>query len=427
MKSSLKNTLGVTVGIFCLMCWAQFAAAQSGNRTGGYQPQQVIPQQQFSGAVETYVPPSQSVPFASQPAQTSRLGFDQYDHQALDSLLQKYVDQNGDVDYTTWKSNQQDRATLMNYLRGMNSVDASVPSSTQSQMAFWINAYNALTIEGILQLFPTRSIKDHAPNANGYNIWDDFKMPVGGTEYSLNDIEHKVLRKMGDPRIHFAIVCASKSCPQLAQRAYFGSSLEQQLANSSRLFFHTPSKFTYDLQRGQLGLSKIIQWFGDDFGRNDQERLRYLSQFMPADAARLANSGSAAISYLEYDWGLNLAPVRSLTGGQNIGSVQTLRPQGSATRQPVPSQTLPPQGSATRQPVPGQFVSPQGSATRQPVPGQFVSPQGSATRQQYQGQLYQGQQFQGQQFQNFAPIQQPPGCINSGCPSQSGYGYGYGY
>ena len=358
MKSSLTPTFGIAFGTFCLVITAQVAVAQSGNRTSGYQPQQTIPQQRFPSAAEqaygsaqTYRQRSEPAPYAPQSREVARIGFDQYDHRTWDALLQKYVDQNGNVDYATWQTNEQDRSTLMSYLRGMNTIDTSLNSSQQSQMAFWINAYNALTIEGILQLYPTKSIQDHAPDANGFNIWDDFKLPVGGTEYSLNDIEHQILRKMGDPRIHFAIVCASKSCPQLSQRAYFPNSLDEQLTYSSTLFFHTPGKFSYDLQRGQLGLSRIIQWFGEDFGRSDQERLQYLSQFMPADAARLATTPSATINYLEYDWGLNAAPPRTqafrqnLAPNQNVGTV----PQGSATRQQAPAQGQPLQGSGARE------------------------------------------------------------------------------
>ena len=370
MKSSLTSIFGIAFGIFCLVISAQVAVAQSGNRNSGYQPQQTVPQQRFPSAAEqnygtaqNYRQLPQAVPFASQSRKVTRVGFEQYDHRSWDALLQKYVDQNGDVDYATWQTSEQDRSTLMSYLRGMNSIDTSLNSNQQSQMAFWINAYNALTIEGILRLFPTKSIKDHAPDANGFNIWDDFKLPVNGTEYSLNDIEHQILRKMGDPRIHFAIVCASKSCPQLSQRAYFPDSLDQQLAYSSGLFFHTPGKFSYNLQQGQIGLSPIIQWFGEDFGRSDQERLQYLSQFMPADAARLATSGSAAINYLEYDWGLNVAPPRTqafrqnFAPNQNAGTAQALQPQGSATRQQAPVQSQSRvqvqalQGSGTRGPI----------------------------------------------------------------------------
>ena len=352
MKSYLKNIVATTIASLCLMVLTQVSTAQSGSRSSGFQTQQIIPSQAVQQSYgqtyqpqQSYVQPSQASPYQAQPTQQrqiTRVGFDQYDHRGFDSLLQKYVDQRGNVDYVTWQSNSQDRSILLNYLLGMKSVDTSLQASRQSEMAFWINAYNALTLEGILQLYPTKSIKDHAPDASGYNIWDDFKLPVGGQEYSLNDIEHKVLRKMGDPRIHFAIVCASKGCPQLAQRAYFAESLDQQLSNSARLFFQTPEKFSYDLQRGQLGLSPIIQWFGEDFGRTDGERLQYLSQFMPAGAAQLAASGSATITYLDYDWGLNLAPAGSVV------PVQSFRPQGAVTGQVVPAQNFVQQGSGTR-------------------------------------------------------------------------------
>jgi len=355
MNSYLKNTIATIAGTLCLLILlTQNSVAQSGSRDSGYQLQPTpLTQTQPAATQDTYrnwQAPEQRFesspyqPQQTQPREITRFGVEQYDHRALDSLLQKYVNQNGDVDYGTWQSNTEDRSALTSYLSGMNSVDTSLRSNRPAEMAFWINAYNALTIEGILQLFPIRSIKDYAPAANGLNIWDDFKLPVGGSEYSLNDIEHKILRKMGDPRIHFAIVCASKGCPQLSQRAYFADSLEQQLAYSAGLFFRTPSKFSYDLQRGQLGLSPIIQWFGDDFGRNDQERLQYLSQFMPADARTLVASSTPAISYLDYDWSLNLAPARSTTV-----RTQTLRPQTLTTRQTAPIQFLDSQGSGTRE------------------------------------------------------------------------------
>ena len=365
MSSNFKKIVATTTASLCLMVLTQVSTAQSGTVISGYQPQQAIPSQavpQSYQPQQSYGQPYQAQPYQSQQIQQSqiaRVGFDQYAHRGFDSLLQKYVDQRGNVDYVTWQSNSQDRSVLLNYLRGMSSVDTSLQASRQSEMAFWINAYNALTLEGILQLYPTKSIKDHAPDPSGYNIWDDFKLPVGGQEYSLNNIEHQVLRKMGDPRIHFAIVCASKGCPQLAQRAYFAESLDQQLANSTRLFFQTPEKFSYDLQRGQLGLSPIIQWFGEDFGRTDGERLQYLSQFMPAGAAQLAASGSAGITYLDYDWSLNLAPAGSVV------AVQSFRPQGAVTGQVLPAQNVVQQGSATRGQV-GTYppIQPQRSCTQ---------------------------------------------------------------
>ena len=382
MNSYFKNTIATTAGTICLLILlTQNGVAQSGSSNSGFQLQQTpSAQARPSAAVQdTYARQgsgqrSETLLYESRQREVARVGFEQYDHSKWDALLQKYVDQNGDVDYGTWQSNAQDRSTLLGYLRGMNSVDTSVRSSRPAEMAFWINAYNALTIEGILQLFPTKSIKDHAPDANGFNIWDDFKLPVSDSEYSLNDIEHKVLRKMGDPRIHFEIVCASKGCPQLSHRAYFADSLDQQLAYSAGLFFHTPGKFSYDLQRGQIGLSPIIQWFGEDFGRNDQERLQYLSQFMPAEARGLAVSNSPAISYLDYDWSLNLAPTRT--------TVETLsvRPQEPTT----------------------------GSTTRQSPPVQYSQPQGSDTRGE---------------FETFRPVQPRGRCGQGGCASQAAYDY----
>ncbi len=324
---TIKSSV-VTIGLTMLL--TQVAVAQSGSRNNAVPSRQappatsqnLIPVQPNSGwRAETRRSEPRPEP-QPQPRATSRAGFEQYDHRVWDNLLQKYVDRDGNVDYTSWQTNQQDRAALLNYLLGMSAVDTSLGSNRQSEMAFWINAYNALTIEGILQVFPTKSIKDHAPDANGFNIWDDFKLPVAGNEYSLNDIEHQILRKMGDPRIHFAIVCASKGCPQLLQRAYFAESLDQQLTYGATLFFHTQGKFGYDLQQRQIALSPIIQWFGEDFGRTDAERLQYLAQFMPQDAARLAANGSPTISYLEYDWSLNLAPPKS-----TVQPTATLRPE----------------------------------------------------------------------------------------------------
>ena len=213
MSSYFKKIVATTIASLCVLVLTQVSTAQSGS--SGFQTQQIIPSQAVQQSYgQTYQPQqSYAQPYQTQQIQQqqiTRVGFDQYDHRGFDSLLQKYVDQRGNVDYVTWQSNSQDRSILLNYLLGMKSVDTSLQASHQSEMAFWINAYNALTLEGILQLYPTKSIKDHAPDASGYNIWDDFKLPVGRQEYSLNDIEHKVLRKMGDPRIHFAIVCASK-------------------------------------------------------------------------------------------------------------------------------------------------------------------------------------------------------------------------
>ena len=331
----MKNIhlFATATAIFCLHATLSSipAFSQSGSRNPAPQPNSSF-QQNFQTAPQPAPRPAARASSAAptfQPLNVAH-GFNHVDHRRWDSLLRKYVDRNGNVDYPRWQVDQRDRSELRNYLRHLGSVDTSISATRQSQMAFWINAYNALTIEGILQLFPTTSIKNHAPDANGFNIWDDFKLPVDGREYSLNAMEHEILRKMGDPRIHFAIVCASRGCPQLAQRAYLPQSLDRQLTESTRAFFRSPEKFRVDLQRQRFELSPIIKWFGDDFGRDDAERLRFLAQFMPSEqAARLATNGYATVGYLDYDWSLNLAAATSQT------PVTTFQPAGSQQGRPM--------------------------------------------------------------------------------------------
>lgn len=324
MNHSFLRIVILTVVGSQLSLFTTLAYSQSGSRSGAPQqpavrsslPATVRPAQQQSFAPrQSFAPLRRQTPSIQRPTaanrpatQLHRPGFDQIDHQAWDRLLSKYVDGRGNVAYPSLLANEADRRNLVTYLRHLGSVDTSRNASTAGEMAFWINAYNAWTIEGILQVFPTTSIKNHAPDAKGFNIWDDFKMTVDGGGYSLNDMEHKILRTMGDPRIHFAIVCASRGCPQLSQRAYFPQSLDQQLSNNARLFFRSPDKFRYDVRTRSLELSPIIDWFGEDFGSTQTERLRYLAQFMPADAANLATSGSANVTSLGYDWSLNLPP-----------------------------------------------------------------------------------------------------------------------
>jgi hypothetical protein len=129
---------------------------------------------------------------------------------------------------------------------------------------------------------------------------------VGGKTYSLSQIEHEVLRSMGEPRIHFAIVCASRGCPRLLNRAYTADRLEQQLSENARDFLAKSSNFQYDVGAKTIKISSIMDWFATDFGKTSAEQLKYLSPYLPDQVARkLASSGAARVSYLEYDWSLN--------------------------------------------------------------------------------------------------------------------------
>ncbi len=243
-----------------------------------------------------------------------QVSIDQIDHRPFSVLLAKYTDTTGMVNYSAWKASREDSQTLDRYLQSLSQASTSKSARREAQLAFWINAYNAVTIRGILREYPTTSIRDHTPRLVGYNIWDDLQLIVGDNRYSLNQMEHDILRKMGENRIHFAIVCASIGCPRLLAEAYTADRLEQQLVASTQYFFADRTKFRADINGGRIHVSPILKWFGEDFGSNLAEQMRAISQYLPDPAARqLAASGSARVSYLDYDWNLNDQATRATT------------------------------------------------------------------------------------------------------------------
>lgn len=237
-----------------------------------------------------------------------RASADQVDYSAWDQLLVKYVDEQGRVDYGGWKGAMDDRQALEAFLSRLSATSISQADSREVRLAFWINAYNALTVYGILREYPTTSIRNHTARLYGYNIWKDLQLVVGDNQYSLEQIEHEILRKMQEPRIHFAIVCASVGCPRLLNEAYTADRLDEQLTRNARAFFADETKLTVDRAGSALSVSPILKWFSEDFGANDAARLRTIAPWLPAGARELAESGRARISYLDYDWSLNGRP-----------------------------------------------------------------------------------------------------------------------
>lgn len=239
------------------------------------------------------VPAAQRVPVAK------------IDHSAWDHLLKKYVDTNGYVAYSAWQASAADKTTLDDYLNHLSEASFSRESSREAQLAFWINAYNAVTVKGILREYPTTSIRNHTAKFYGYNIWKDLQLVVSGRPYSLEGIEHEVLRKMGEPRIHFAIVCASVGCPRLLNEAFTADRLEEQLTANARAFFADRTKFAADTRAGTIAVSPILDWFGKDFGADTSAQMRSIAPYLPESAQPLAKSGSVRVKFLDYDWSLN--------------------------------------------------------------------------------------------------------------------------
>ena len=189
------------------------------------------------------------------------------------------------------------------YLGRVASVDAAEIGTAQARLAFWINAYNALAIKGIL---------DGGSPSSWFGRIGYFKnttYDVGGRNISLYDLEHKILRPLGEPRIHFAINCASKSCPVLRAEAYRSVDLESQLDDAARVFVNDPSRNRFDQKEKVAHLSKIFDWFDEDFGDGEQAVLKYLARYVadPALATEL-RSGKWRVEFLDYDWSLNGQP-----------------------------------------------------------------------------------------------------------------------
>ncbi len=236
------------------------------------------------------VPRDQSVPLES------------IDHAAWDVLLHEYVNGSGSVDYQRWKNDQQQLDTYLNHL---STARFDPKASRDAQLAFWINAYNAVTVKGILREYPTTSIRNHTSELFGYNIWKDLQLIVESKPYSLDAMEHTVLRKMGEPRIHFAIVCASQGCPRLLNEAYVADRLDSQLATNAKAFFADQTKFSVDAMSEVIHVSPILKWFAKDFGDDSAAQMKTISTYVPDSARSLVNSGRARVKYHNYDWNLN--------------------------------------------------------------------------------------------------------------------------
>jgi len=235
----------------------------------------------------------------------ARRPLSEIDHRTWDALLRQFVDGRGLVDYAAWRASSQAMQDLDDYLQALSSARISSDDDRAATLAFWINAYNALTIKGILREYPTSSIRNHTSRFLGYNIWKDLRLWVDGKPRSLDQIEHDILRKSREPRIHFAIVCASLGCPRLRNEAYIPARLEDQLADNARDFFADTRRFQVDAQQKIVRVSPILDWFGEDFGRDLTERMRTIAPFLAEDGRRAALDPHVTVEFLDYDWALN--------------------------------------------------------------------------------------------------------------------------
>ncbi len=237
-----------------------------------------------------------------------------FDYSAWDPLA-THVTDTGLVDYAALKANPDELKRFVSEVAARSPV--SLPSNFPArgdQMAYWINAYNALVIGGVVENWPVRSVLDIGTLPHSF-FWNK-KFVVGGEKMTLDGIEKDMLRKQfGDPRIHFALVCASRGCPQLRREAYRPEKLDQQLDEAARAFINSPRGMKIEASHSRILLSHIFKWYDGDFGAYVRAKspqgsgspvLIFIRQYMSDVNRREFDSlHNPSVEFIEYDWGIN--------------------------------------------------------------------------------------------------------------------------
>ncbi len=244
------------------------------------------------------------------------------DHASFSRALAGAVHDKG-VDYGRLSS---DSAPLRRYLEALGATDpaALAQASQDDRLAFWINAYNACMLKRVIEHYPIRpaggfhGIRNRVAGRPANSVWqiaDVFTgdhCRVAGRERSQDEIEHEIIRPMGDPRIHFAINCAAVSCPPLIPRAYLGATLRTQLDERVDSFVGDPLHFRVSAEDGGrrvVRINEVLNWFSEDFGGVEGVR-RFLAGYLAGEARAALEDPASEISFIEYDWTLNDAPIR---------------------------------------------------------------------------------------------------------------------
>jgi hypothetical protein len=219
-------------------------------------------------------------------------------------LLGKYV-HHGNVDYKDMRKNEESKRCF----NVMESVDPDTVASSNARLAFWINAYNVATLNLICEKYPLKSIKDIDWGDNRKtSAWDKDFIVIRGKRMTLNNIENKIIRsEFKEPRIHFALVCAAKSCPALRSEEYRADILDGQLNEQAKTFLQDASKNAFDMEHKVAYLSEIFDWYKGDFGGTNESVLRFISWYLPDEIGNdlRANPSGWRIEYKNYDWSLN--------------------------------------------------------------------------------------------------------------------------
>ena len=238
-----------------------------------------------------------------------------FDHSGWDTLLEKHVtpQRGGVATVVDYDGMAADRNSLQTYLDNLSAVTGSQFSdfTRDQKLAFLINAYNAFTVELILREGQPASIRDIGSFFSG--PWDKRFFSLLGKPRTLDELEHEMIRgnpNLMDPRIHFAVNCASIGCPALRAEAYTGENLEAQLEDSTTKFLSDTQRNRYNSETGALEVSKIFDWYEEDFEKAAGSLAEYLLPYadqlgVPTATRQQMKEDDMTIRHLDYDWALN--------------------------------------------------------------------------------------------------------------------------
>ena len=209
------------------------------------------------------------------------------DHSVWDQILILNVSEDGKVNY---EGVMKDSPLFYKYFRSLSENPPTEQWSKEEKLAYWVNAYNSIAVKMIIDNYPVKNINElHDP-------WNQKFFRIKDKRYSLDDIEHKILRKMGDPRVHFVINCASTSSPKLMNMAYTSDNIEEALEKCTREFINDPTKNS--ITENEIHLSQIFEWYKDDFNSGDVAA--FINQYSDVKIKKIPKK-----QYKEYDWSLN--------------------------------------------------------------------------------------------------------------------------
>lgn len=222
-----------------------------------------------------------------------------FSHQPFDELMHTYVE-DGFVNYPGVQSDSRFEA----YIQDIDRLDPTTLPNKKHRLAFWINTYNAFALKGIIDGYSPRTL------AGQYAYFISRDYMVGGEDVNLWSIERDILiPRFREPRIHFAIVCASRSCPKLRSFAFVPEQLEQQLDDSARGFINDPTRNRFDRSKKIAYLSMIFKWFEEDFVTHSGSLIRYVKRYVTEpELARDLETTPYSVQFEEYDWRLNGLP-----------------------------------------------------------------------------------------------------------------------